>query len=253
MERVARACGARSGARRSAVRITASVAVRAAISSPCSRSTSPMPWIRPQGARRWQPNSSQAGQPRRCRLHAPSSSRNRSASAISCCQACCGIAARRRHGGEARDTVGPGRNHLVGQCASAASAAAAACASPGRCMAADDRSPPPCAAGVPGRRSSGSGSGADSRSRSPWSAIAPPARRTASMRGRRSWLRHPAGRRASRLAMPMPRARNAARWAVPLVSFGWRAGQFLARRARRIPERFSRRWSVWAVWSVLES
>ena len=70
-------------------RITASLAVRAASGSPCSRSTSPMPWIRPHGARRWQPNSSQSGQPSAAAC-AAQSSRNRSASTISCCQACAG-------------------------------------------------------------------------------------------------------------------------------------------------------------------
>ena len=52
---------------------------------------------------------------------------------------------------------------------------------------------------------------------------------------------------------PVPRQAGSSAWAVPLVSFECRAGRFLTRRRRRIRVAFSRCWSDWSVWSVLES
>ena len=128
----------------------------------------------------------------------------------------------------------------IGGAERSSSAAAAACASPDRRACCRWSITSALRVRSSWRRSSGSGSGADSRSRSPWSVIAPPARRTASMRGSGAHGCGPAS--LGRARADCGERRRPARRDSPAGPFRWSVSDggwsVSGRAARRIAQRF---------------
>ena len=74
-----------------------------------------MPWMRPHGARLWQPKISQSGQPRATRLLAPAIEESVGVN-DQLLPGVLTVMPRRRHLPEAGHAVGPGRDRLGGRC-----------------------------------------------------------------------------------------------------------------------------------------